>query len=430
MHSTLFYIPDVIPGTGIPVFGVGALLGAWLIAAIVWAVAMWRGGRVAELKSGAFLVLLIGGAIWFSGSMIEPGRGLAIRGYGTMLLIAVTSSVGLAIYRARQMRLDPELIYSLAFYLFVGGMVGARLFYVIEYRDQFFQGNLLDTLAAVFKFNEGGLVVYGSLIGGAVAWLVFCRKFQLPSLAIADLIAPSCALGAGLGRLGCLMQGCCYGGPCDLPWAVTFPWGSPPQVRQALDGSLDVWGLRLADLPGGGVMVERVAEGSIAAQAGFQPGDAIQSINQLPIERRGEAIEILISAGKYNEDLASKGQPPGKIDVELVGGEHRTFSPGPPLARSARIHPTQIYDAITGVLLAFFLWNYYPYRRRDGEVAALLITVYPITRFLLEAIRVDEPGQLGTEFSISQWISAVLLVGAAAAWFMLRARPRQLALGS
>jgi len=429
MHSTLFYIPDVIPGTEIPVFGVGVLLAAWLAAAVVWAAVMWRSGRVAELKSGAFLVLLIGGAIWFSGRMIEPGRGLAIRGYGTMLLIAVVSSVALAIYRARQVRLDTEVIYSLAFYLFVGGFIGARLFYVIEYRDQFFQGDLLQTIAAIFKFNEGGLVVYGSLIGGAVAWLVFCNRFRLPALAIADLIAPSLALGAGLGRLGCLMQGCCYGGQCDLPWAVTFPWGSPPQVAQARDGAIALWGLQLENLPGGGVMVQQVAEASVAAQAGFRAGDAIQSINAVPVDRREQAVDLLISSGSHNEELVIHGKPAATIDVELASGEHRRFAPSPPLARSARIHPTQIYDAITGTLLAFFLWNYYPFRHRDGEVAALLITIYPITRFLLEAIRVDEPGQLGTDFSISQWISAALLIGAAIAWGLLRSRPRELALG-
>lgn len=397
-------------------FGVGMLFAVWALAAIVWAVAMWRSGRVPELKSGALLVLLIGGAIVYSGSMIEPGRGLPIRGYGTMLLIAVVSSVAIAIHRARQMRLDPEVIYSLGFWLFLGGMVGARLFYVIEYWDEFRRSSLIDTVAEVFKFNEGGLVVYGALIGGAIAWFSYCRKCQMPALALADLIAPSCALGAGLGRLGCLMQGCCYGGPSELPWAVTFPWGSPPQVRQAIDGKLDLWGLRLADLPGGGAMVADVAADSVAANAGFGPGETIALINKIPVKQRGQAIELLIDAGK-------EAKP---IDVELSNGEHRQWTPATPPPGSSRIHPTQIYDAITGVLLAWFLWTYYPFRRRDGEVAALLITIYPLARFLLEWIRIDEPGQLGTELSISQWISLVLLIAAAGAWFVLRNRPKNL----
>jgi len=236
-------------------------------------------------------------------------------------------------------------------------------------------------------------------------------------LAMADLIAPSCALGAGLGRLGCLMQGCCFGGACDLPWAVTFPWGSPPQVRQAIDGRVDVWGLRFDSLPGGGVLVSDVAAESLAANAGFQAGDVIQTINTIPATHREQVIELLIGAGKA-------GAP---IDVTLASGTHRSWTPGKLMPRSAPIHPTQIYDSITGLLTAWFLWTYFPFRRRDGEVAALLITVYPITRFLLEWIRDDESGQLGTEFTISQWISLALFAAAVVSWFALRWKPRQLA---
>lgn len=418
MHSTLFYIPDVIPGTGIPVFGVGLLMGVWAVAAIAWAVWLGRAGRMAELRGGALLVALVGAAIYFSGIMVEPGRGLAIRGYGALVLVAVVSAVALAIYRARLLQLDPEIIYSLAFWLFAGGMIGARLFYVIQYWDrEFSQPTWRETLLEVVKFNEGGLVVYGSLIGGVIALAAFCAKYKLPTLAIADLIAPSCALGAGLGRLGCLMQGCCFGGACDLPWAVTFPWGSPPQVHQAIHENADLWGLRLESLPGGGVVVSDVLPDSLAAETGFRAGDTLATISTIPVERREQAIEILIRAG-------SAGEP---IDVALASGEHRRWTPGKFLPRSQPIHPTQIYDAITGLLTAWFLWSYFPFRRRDGEVAALLITVYPITRFLLEGIRIDEPGRLGTDLSISQWISLILFAAAVASWLLLRKTPKQLA---
>ena len=67
--------------------------------------------------------------------------------------------------------------------------------------------------------------------------------------------------------------------------------------------------------------------------------------------------------------------------------------------------PTQLYAAIDAGLLALVLWFYYPFRRRDGEVFALLITLHPISRFFLEMIRSDEPGQFGTGLTISQWLS-------------------------
>ncbi len=78
-------------------------------------------------------------------------------------------------------------------------------------------------LREVLKFTEGGLVVYGSLIGAGLAFLVYCKKHKLPMLKLADIIAPSLVIGLAFGRSGCLLNGCCYGGVCDKPWAITFP---------------------------------------------------------------------------------------------------------------------------------------------------------------------------------------------------------------
>ena len=106
----------------------------------------------------------------------------------------------------------------------VCGVVGARLFYVIEYWDESFAGrSLRDTLLEIANIPEGGLVIYGGLIGAAVGFVIFVRKHRLPLLAMADLIAPSMAIGLAFGRIGCFLNGCCYGGQTDLPWHVTFP---------------------------------------------------------------------------------------------------------------------------------------------------------------------------------------------------------------
>ena len=80
--------------------------------------------------------------------------------------------------------------------------------------------------------------------------------------------------------------------------------------------------------------------------------------------------------------------------------------------RSLRVHPTQIYSAITAALLCATLWYFWPVRKADGEVFALMLILYPIARFLHEIIRRDEAGQFGTEFTISQWVSvATVLLG-------------------
>jgi phosphatidylglycerol:prolipoprotein diacylglycerol transferase len=92
-------------------------------------------------------------------------------------------------------------------------------------------------------------------------------------------------------------------------------------------------------------------------------------------------------------------------------------------SRSLPVHPTQLYSAIHAGLLSWFLWSYYPFRRCAGAVFAILITVYPIARFLLEIIRIDESAVFGTGLSISQNISLFMLAGAAGLWIFLFRKP-------
>ena len=96
--------------------------------------------------------------------------------------------------------------------------------------------------------------------------------------------------------------------------------------------------------------------------------------------------------------------------------------------RSLPVHPTQIYSTINAALIAWLLWAFFPFRSRDGEVVALMLTVYPISRFLLEMIRTDEIIFFGTGMSISQNLSVVLIVAALIGWGVLRTKPPQLAL--
>ena len=105
------------------------------------------------------------------------------------------------------------------------------------------------------------------------------------------------------------------------------------------------------------------------------------------------------------------------------GESHRWRADAPP-ARSAPIHPAQLYAAIDAGLLALVLWNFFPYRRRDGEVFALMLTIHPISRFLLEMVRSDEPGQFGTQLTISQWLSIAFLAAAAVLWWYIERQPR------
>jgi phosphatidylglycerol---prolipoprotein diacylglyceryl transferase len=169
--------------------------------------------------------------------------GVKIFGYGLMLFFAFLGSMNLAAWRARREKLDPEVIYDLALWVFVGGLLGARLFYVFQY-----WGVRIHSVWDVFKVWEGGIVLYGSIMGGAAAFFLYRALRPFPLRPMLDVIAPSLALGIALGRLGCFLNGCCYGDTCDLPWAVAFPKHSPPwesQHASGLIGANAMWSLPL-----------------------------------------------------------------------------------------------------------------------------------------------------------------------------------------
>jgi phosphatidylglycerol:prolipoprotein diacylglycerol transferase len=117
---------------------------------------------------------------------------------------------------------------------------------------------------------------------------------------------------------------------------------------------------------------------------------------------------------------------PGDPITILTGNDQasKTWTVERPLGRSLPVHPAQLYSAIDAGLLCLFLLAYYPYRRRDGEVFALLITIHPVSRFLLEVIRTDETAVFGTGLSISQNLSLLMLAAAAGLWVWLLRRPR------
>jgi phosphatidylglycerol---prolipoprotein diacylglyceryl transferase len=414
MCSELFRIP--YSWAGVPIFGFGVLLAVWAIAGVgSLALSIRRQGWNTETWSLVPLLALTGAAILWMPKLFPDG--LPIRGYGLMVLLGTVSGVGLATYRARQVGLNHEIIWSLAFWLFIGGILGARLFYVIEYWDQRFRSDSISTtIFRVLDFPEGGLVIYGALLGGAVATIAFVRKHNLPLLALADLITPSMLVGLALGRIGCLLNGCCYGGPSTLPWAVTFPPTSPPYLDQVANG--EMYGFRLdVDHPQRPTIAS-VAMGSAAAKAGLATGDVITHINDYPVASVSEAEQVL------SQEFGTR-QP---LKLQLAAGDNRVDLPAAdPPARSNPVHPAQIYSSIDAGLLAWLLWAYYPFRRRDGEVIALLLTIHPISRFMLEIIRTDEPAVWGTGLSISQNISILIFVVAVGLWIYVLNQPRRVA---
>ena len=155
---------------------------------------------------------------------------LPIRAYGVLLITGFLIGLwrALSVLKKRQttepesspLRIDPDKFFDFSILMLILGLVGARVLYVIlNWKSQF-----ASTPASALKLWEGGLAVHGAILFGLLYMLYFCKRNKIKPLVLADLLAPSFAIAYVFGRIGCFLNGCCYGGECDpkLPWAMSF----------------------------------------------------------------------------------------------------------------------------------------------------------------------------------------------------------------
>jgi phosphatidylglycerol---prolipoprotein diacylglyceryl transferase len=140
--------------------------------------------------------------------------------YGVMVALGFLAGLWTASRRSLLQNVAPDKILDLGPWLIIGAIVGARTLYVVSYWHEQFAGK---PLGEIFMVWRGGLVYYGGLIGSSLACILYVRFKKLPLWKMADILAPSVALGHVFGRIGCLLNGCCYGRACSLPWAIVFP---------------------------------------------------------------------------------------------------------------------------------------------------------------------------------------------------------------
>jgi phosphatidylglycerol---prolipoprotein diacylglyceryl transferase len=143
--------------------------------------------------------------------------------YGVLVALGFVAGLWTANRRAPRTGLTPNQVGDAGPLMILGAVLGARGLYVATYWKEKFAG---EPWWEVFMVQHGGLVYYGGLIGASLAIILYCRWRKAPLWKLADVFAPSIALGYVFGRLGCLMNGCCYGRECSLPWAITFPRGT------------------------------------------------------------------------------------------------------------------------------------------------------------------------------------------------------------
>lgn len=406
MRSTLFYIPHEI--AGYPLFGFGIAFGFILLAFATWAIwcvaqkrpkSDWTSTLPVWGIAAAIVVFVIPAVeqTWTDGTPI----GLPIRGYGVLVVSGLIAGIGISVLRGRQLGIDPDVVIGLGFWMMLTGVLGARIFYVVQKWEEF------GSWSEIFKVTEGGLVIYGGVIGGLVAAGVYCLRHQLNVRATADLVAPGFLLGLAFGRIGCLLHGCCFGGVCtaNLP-AIQFPHGSGPYTSQIVTGEL--LGLRTNSrtLP---AIIDSVIPDSPADQAHLTAGQTLESIRPFRIP----------------PEKADDPTSPEKVLADVtVDGRAYSFPPQDLPERSLPTHPSQIYSAINALLLCILIWFLQPQPSRDGVAFCVAIALYAISRSLLEGVRSDEAGQLGTSLTIAQWVSIASITAAIAGLALIYRLPK------
>ena len=140
-----------------------------------------------------------------------------IYGYGLMIAIGILAAYFTGEYRAKKRKLPYEHVFYLVVWCVVGGFLGAKILYWITEWKSIVEdpGFLRDTLT-------DGFVVFGGIIGGILTAYVYCKVEKLSFLKFFDTLMPSVALAQGLGRIGCLLAGCCYGKETDSIFSITF----------------------------------------------------------------------------------------------------------------------------------------------------------------------------------------------------------------
>jgi len=369
-----------------------------------------------------------------------PG-GFTIKTYGFCFMLGFLSVVWSAMRRARRVKADPDRILDICFLCLIFGVGGARAFYVMHYWTPQF-ADAPNRLLAVIDITEGGLEYLGGFIGATVATVGYCYLKKQSLRLYLDIMAPGAMLGLMFGRLGCFFNGCCFGGVCEMPqtheagyeWAVRFPYASPAHWEEWAErqvtvpaelittskGALKPWlvpdSLLSMSVEKREGMVRKLHDLKDAwdrakAEAPDSPETAKLKASLEAAAEKTKAhereLQSLINAQKF----PSRIEPNRKTSVselEQLASKHQSLA----------VHPTQLYAAISAVLLSAFLSALFYVRKRHGVVIVMLLILYPIQRTLEEMIRVDNPHDVGG-LTISQFISLVLLLVGVASLILL-----------
>lgn len=137
--------------------------------------------------------------------------------YSLFVILAIIAAVGVSLKESQRKGLSTETIYSLAPWVLIGGVIGARLFHVID-KWEYYAANPFQ----MFALWQGGLAIWGALAGGGVAALLFARLNRITFGRLADTLVPGLLVAQIIGRFACIIDGDAVGSATSLPWAFTY----------------------------------------------------------------------------------------------------------------------------------------------------------------------------------------------------------------
>jgi phosphatidylglycerol:prolipoprotein diacylglycerol transferase len=359
--------------------------------------------------------------------------------FGLMLVLGFLAAVMWAARRAQRSGGNPEVILDCGFVALIAGVVGARAMYVIHYWPHFAVFHSPLAIAwAVVDVTQGGLEYYGGVVLSIVAVIALLAWRRQSVRWYLDIVAPSVVLGLAFGRVGCFLNGCCFGGVCDAPWAVRFPFGSNPtseQWRQRVPGT-EVRKELLVRMPGAGFL-QPIDQTALAAS-----DDAIAAADRREAQARRVVAELKAKVAAADaarqpalrEELTKAEKERLLSEAALMGvrSQMRRYNVSAAQlrawaqeSRGAPVHPAQLYSTITALVIAYLLSALYWRRSHDGVVFFSMLVLEPPARCLLELIRTDNPVDTLGALTISQFIAIVMiLIGIAGLLIVRRLPPR------
>lgn len=288
-----------------------------------------------------------------------PFLGYSVHSYGLMLVIGLLLAIELAKFLARRSNLNPDLFANAAILALVSGLIGARIAYVIQFHNEFTGDTFVNNAWNAINLTSGGLVYYGGFLLAFPTLVAYAIWRGIPLLRGMDIIAPCLMIGLAFGRVGCFLNGCCWGQHANLPspLAITFPYYSPAYLDDYEHA--------------------KVTPPSVLYQQ-----DLIKNTSRLM-----NPAQI-----KAQHDLAATA------DAQ----------------RSLPVINTQLISTVTALLIAAVATTFFTLGKTPGRGFAVMMMLEGLTRFLIEGMRV-EPAVWGP-LTLSMLIGLGVSLGGVTLW--------------